>query len=60
MSWVLILYIYAGALSNGDSVALTSIPGFATEQECLIAADKAEDLASGFKSARSVCVKQTK
>lgn len=57
--WVLILYIYAGALSTSDSVSLTSVPGFTSEQACLVAGKKSNDLVSlSQKNNRFICVKQ--
>lgn len=60
MHWVLILYIYAGAMAHGDSVALTNVSGFASLQSCQNAGKEAENLASGFtsKTAKYVCVAQ--
>ena len=58
MTWILILYIYAGALSKSDSVALTNVQGFATEQTCKTAGEKANALVEGsFKNVRYICVK---
>ena len=58
MNWILILFIYAGAFSKGDSVAVTNIQGFATEQACKSAGDKAGALTdSTYKNVRYVCVK---
>jgi len=57
MEWILILCMYAGMLSKGDSVALTNIHGFATEQECIQAGNKSKKLAEGtFKEVRFICV----
>jgi len=60
MSWILVVYIYAGIMAKGDSVALTNIPGFQSQAECMIAGKEGEDLVSGTaKVYRFVCVKQT-
>jgi hypothetical protein len=57
MEWVLVLYIYAGTWSNGDSVALTTIP-MATAELCKKAADESNVLVKGStKTARAVCWK---
>lgn len=58
MSWVLILYIYAGALSDSDSVALTNIPGFKTLEQCQTAGEKTKYFTSGitFKNSKYVCI----
>ena len=56
--WVLVLYIYAGVLAKGDSVTLTSIPGFKTEQACKVAGIQSDSLVKdSFKTARFMCVK---
>ena len=61
MNWILVIYIYAGALANGDSVAITHIPKFATEQECVQAGKQANGLVSGStKVYRFVCLKGSK
>jgi hypothetical protein len=57
MSFILVLFLYAGTFSKGDSVALTSIPGFATEQACAAAGQKAEALVKNtLKDSRFICV----
>ena len=49
---------YAGALSNGDSVALTNVGSFQTEQACIVAGDKVKKMETGtFKAIRYTCVK---
>ncbi len=56
--WILIIFIYAGTFSKGDSVALTNISGFKTQNACQIAGEKSKQLTdSTFKSARYICVK---
>lgn len=58
--WILILYIYAGVLATGDSVAITNVPGFTSEQSCKLAGDKATDDLVNWSSkvAKFTCVKQ--
>ena len=59
MSWTLVIYIYAGMLANGDSVALTHIKGFKTEAHCAAAGDATKPLVRGStKDLRYVCLKQ--
>ena len=59
MKFVLILYIYAGILANGDSVSLTNIPGFTTEASCIAAGKASSKLTDGSsKVTRFICVKQ--
>lgn len=58
VTWILILYIYAGAMSKGDSVTLTSV-AFETEASCEAAGKKSDQLVSGsFKNVRYICVKK--
>ncbi len=57
--YILVLFIYAGIMSKGDSVALTSVPGFKTQAACEAAAKQAEGLVkSTLKDVRSMCVKE--
>lgn len=57
MGYTLILFLYAGMMSKGDSVALSNVPGFATEQACMAAGRKAVDMTKGtFKDGSFVCV----
>jgi hypothetical protein len=59
MTWILILYIYAGAWSKGDSVALTNVPGFKSEAQCEQAGEQAMSLVNNsYKAAKYVCVEQ--
>ena len=57
MNWVLILFMSIGAMSDKDSMALTSVP-MANEQACHVAG-KAAVVAfdKGTKSAKYVCVR---
>lgn len=57
MEWFLVLYIYAGAMAQGDSVALTHMP-MATEQACKAAGEASNGLVRATtKNVRYVCVK---
>ncbi len=60
ISYVLILFMSIGPLSEKDSMALTSIPGFYKQEDC-INAGKAAVLAfdKGTKDGKFVCVAQT-
>lgn len=60
MNWILVIYIYAGALASGDSVAITNVPGFTTRQACLRAGDEAKSLVSGAntKVYKFVCLQK--
>jgi hypothetical protein len=61
MSYVLVLFVYAGVLSKGDSVALTNVPGFKSEVLCEEAGKSSVNLAKGtYKDAKFVCLKQEK
>ena len=57
--WILILYAYAGAMANGDSVAFTST-SFVNQKACIAAGEQASKMASGTtKSIKFVCVSAT-
>lgn len=59
MTWILVLFVHAGTLSNADSMAITNVPGFKTEAACQSAGVAAESLAKRTtKEIRYVCVKQ--
>lgn len=56
-TWVLIIYIYAGAAAQGDSVTLTTVTGFTSQQTCDAAAKTALDLTQlSTKVTRTRCV----
>ena len=58
-TWVLILFVHAGILSDKDSMALTNVPGFASETVCQAAGKPAEALVKRTtKEVKFVCVKQ--
>jgi hypothetical protein len=57
MEWILVVYIYAGAWAEGDSVTMTTVP-MLSEPACRIAGDKLGPLVEGTaKEVRFVCVK---
>ncbi len=59
MTWILVLFVHAGMLSETASMALTSVPGFKTEANCQAAGKAAEALTkTTTKNTRFVCVKQ--
>ena len=59
MSWILVLFVHAGPLSNADSMAITNVPGFKSEAACQVAGKTAESLTKGTtKNTRFVCLKQ--
>ena len=59
MSWVLVLFVHAGMLSEKDSMAITSVAGFKTEVACQTAGKQSEALTKRTtKEVRFVCVKQ--
>jgi hypothetical protein len=59
VEYTLILFLYAGMMSNSDSVALTNVPGFKSQAACEAAGSLAASKLSGgtFKSGKYVCVK---
>jgi hypothetical protein len=59
MTWVLVLFVHAGVLSNADSMALTTVPGFKLEATCQAAGVKSQTLGQHTtKQVKFVCVKQ--
>jgi hypothetical protein len=59
MTWVLILFAYAGVMSKGDSVTMTSVSGFTSEAQCAVAGDITKRMANNtLKEIRFVCVRQ--
>jgi hypothetical protein len=59
MTWVLVLFLHAGMLSEKDSMALTTVPGFKTEASCLAAGKASEGLGKRTtKEVKFVCLKQ--
>lgn len=59
MTWVLVLFIHAGMLSDKDSMAVTSVQGFKTEAACLTAGKQSEALGKRTtKEVKFVCLKQ--
>lgn len=59
MTWVLVMYIYAGVFAKGDSVALHSVEGFTTQAACQQAGDAAKNFVSGTsKEYKFVCVQK--
>ena len=56
--WALIIFIYAGVFSKGDSVALTNVYGFKSKNLCEIAIQESQQLSKDtFKSTRAICFK---
>ncbi len=61
MNWILVIYIYAGALATGDSVTITHIPNFKSKQECAQSGREAKELVGySSKEYRFVCLAQEK
>ncbi len=45
MLWTLILFAHASMLSDHDSMALTNVQGFKSQQECVAAGNQAKKMA---------------
>ena len=61
MLWTLILFSHVGMMSDKDSMALTSVPGFRTQQECAAAGKAAEKMTFGTtKVMKFTCVEVSK
>jgi hypothetical protein len=55
--WTLIVFAHVGPMGDGNSNALTTVPGFATEQGCKAAGNAAKALANGtLKKIEFACV----
>ena len=61
MIWTLILFAHAGIMSDKDSMALTNIPGFRSQQECRTAGEEAKRMAlTTTKVIKYTCVEVAK
>lgn len=59
ITWILIIFAHVGPLSDGNSVALESVPGFSSTVECTDAGNAAQELAKKTtKIINYVCVRQ--
>lgn len=59
MEYVLVIFMYAGLLSNSDSVSMNNVSGFVNEELCKKAGKQAvkEFKNFGFKSGKFVCIR---
>lgn len=61
MVWILILFAHAGPMSDTDSMALTSVSGFKTEQACVAAGEQSKKMTSyTTKAMKYTCVQAEK
>ena len=61
MIWVLLLFAHAGPMSDKDSMALTNVPGFVSEAECVSAGEQAKKMAAyTTKVMKYQCIKVSK
>ncbi len=61
MLWTLILFAHAGIMSDKDSMALTTVPGFQTQAQCQAAGETTKKMASATtKVIKYTCVEVTK
>lgn len=59
MTWILLLFVHVGPLGDGNSNAITSVPGFTSAGACEQAGRKAGGLVNGtVKKLEYVCVEQ--
>ena len=57
--WILILFAHAGPMSDKDSMALTSVRGFNSEQVCVVAGEQSKKMANlTTKVIKFTCVKE--
>ncbi|MGE4243694.1 hypothetical protein [Ramlibacter sp.] len=60
MAWILVMYVYAGMLAKGDSVAMLTVP-VASQEVCEREGRKGEKLVGGSaKEYRYLCLKVDK
>lgn len=58
-TWILIVMIHVGVLGNGNSNAITNVPGFENKASCEEAGKKSLELTAGtVKETKFVCVKR--
>lgn len=58
--WILILAMWAGALAKGDSVSVTSVHNFRSEEACKIAGKvSVKEFTTPFKTVKFICVKNS-
>lgn len=61
MLWTLILFAHAGMMSDKDSMALTTVPGFQTQQQCVAAGEGSKKMVTATtKVIKYHCVEVTK
>lgn len=61
MIWTLILFAHAGVMGNTDSMALTNVTGFTSQQQCVDAGEQAKRMATGTtKVIKFTCVQVQK
>ena len=61
MTYILILFVTVGPISDMDSMALTNVPGFTSNVQCAAAGEAAvSEFSTGTKRASFVCVEQAK
>lgn len=61
MLWTLILFAHAGMMSDKDSMALTTVPGFPNQAQCQAAGENAKRMASATtKVIKYTCVEVQK
>lgn len=59
IEFILVIFVYAGPMSNGDSVALTNVPGFKDRASCEGQGRASAALTTGtVKAHRFVCLEQ--
>lgn len=59
--WTLLLFAHASIMSDHDSMALTNVTGFPTQQECVVAGNQAKKMAEmTTKVIKFTCMKVEK
>lgn len=61
LEFVLIIFIHAGVFSGTDSMTMSTVGGFSSQQQCQQAGNIAKSLGNGTrKDVKFVCVQRTK
>lgn len=61
MEWILVIFVHAGILSQKDSMALVTVPGFNSDVQCQKAGKESENLGkSTTKDVKFVCLQRSK
>lgn len=59
ITWILVIFIHAGAFSKNDDATMFSVPGFQSESDCRGAGTRLNPLVNGtMQTLTFVCIPQ--